>query len=85
MSGCVLVANDIPTFRELWGDSAYYFEANNAESLAEAISTLSDDRGLRQEYSQRAYCHAIHNYTADRMVDAYEQVYGALLAQEAAA
>ncbi|HVO64116.1 MAG TPA: glycosyltransferase family 4 protein [Terriglobales bacterium] len=85
MSGCAVIANDTASFRELWGDSAYYFKTDNAESLAAAISTLSQDRALRQQYSQRAYCRAIQNFIAERMVDAYEEVYGGFLAQESAA
>jgi glycogen(starch) synthase len=85
MSGCALIANDIPSFRELWGDSAYFFRTNDADSLAEGIRTLSSDRALLGEYAQRAHNHAIKNFTAERMVDSYEQLYGALAAQEAAA
>src|SRR5262252_584883 len=46
LSRCALVANDIPTFRELWGDAAYYFPANDAEGLESAIRQLADDPSL---------------------------------------
>lgn len=85
MSGCALIGNDMPTFRELWGDSAYFFRTNDAESLSEAIRTLSSDPVLRNEYAQRAHHHAVTHFSADRMVDSYEQLYGSLIAQEAAA
>ena len=35
-SRCAIVANDIPSYREIWGDSALYFRTNDAASLADA-------------------------------------------------
>jgi glycosyltransferase involved in cell wall biosynthesis len=85
MSGCALIVNDIPSFRELWGDSVYFFRTNEAESLAEAIRALSSDQVLLNDYAQRAHDHAVKNFNAQRMVDSYEQLYSSLAAQEAAA
>lgn len=85
LSRCALVANDIPTFREVWGDAAYYFRTNDADSLAEAIRTLSSDDQLRKEYGERAYECARSKYSAERMLDAYEDLYSALVSQEVAA
>src|SRR6266852_6635513 len=34
LSRCAIIANDIPSFREIWGDAALYFETNDANSLA---------------------------------------------------
>ena len=36
-SRCAIVANDIPSHREIWGDTALYFKTNDAASLAENI------------------------------------------------
>ena len=36
-SRCAIVANDIPSFREVWGDAALYFRTNNAASLSEML------------------------------------------------
>jgi glycosyltransferase involved in cell wall biosynthesis len=85
MSACAIVANDIATFRELWGDSAYYFDKNNAESLSAAISVLSNDEMLRKEYSQRGYHHAIETFNSEKMVNSYESAYQRFVRQEAAA
>lgn len=85
MSGCALIANDIPSFRELWGESAYFFRANDGNSLAEGIHALSNNPVLLHEYAQRAHDYAIAHFSADRMIDSYEQLYGSLTAQEAAA
>ena len=85
LSGCALVANDIPTFRELWDDAAYYFEENDAASLAAAIRTLTENPELRREYAQRAQRRACERYGSDRMLDHYEALYRTLVRQEVAA
>jgi glycogen synthase len=85
LSRCTIVANDIPTFREIWGDAALYFDRNNAESLAETIRTLSDDRELCRAYGNLAYQRARERFTAKRMLDAYMQLYRNLLRKTVAA
>lgn len=84
-SRCAVVVNDIPTFHELWGDSAYYFRKNNADSLAAAIRILSSNPHLRVEYGERAYLRAHKQFTADQMVDKYERLYRRLTGVEEAA
>jgi glycogen synthase len=83
LSGCALLLNDIPSFRELWGDTACYFEHNNADSLAREIRRLARDRELREQFAARAYAVAITAFSPDRMVDSYERVYHTLVKQEA--
>jgi glycogen synthase len=78
LSRCALVANDIPTFRELWGDDVLYFRRNDARSLGEAMSRLKHDPGLRNEYANRAYQRALHRFTTDRMVEDYMTLYSTL-------
>ena len=79
------MANDIPSFREIWGDAAMYFRANDAESLAEAIRQLSEDRDLRRTYANRAYQRARERFTAKRMIDDYLELYRSLLYSKSAA
>jgi glycogen synthase len=74
-SRCALVANDIPVYRELWGDAALYFERNNADSLAEVLLQLDHDREMTRLYGTRAYNRARERFTARRMVDDCLQVY----------
>jgi glycogen(starch) synthase len=74
-SRCALVANDIPVYRELWGESALYFERNNAESLAEVLGQLDQDRELVRLYGTRAYNRARERFTARRMVDDFLHLY----------
>jgi len=78
LSRCALVMNDIPTFRELWGDAALYFERNNANSLSATITRLQADAALRADYANRAYQRALERYTTDHMVNDYMTVYSSL-------
>ncbi len=79
LSRCALIANDIPTFHEIWGDAAYYFHYNDAESLAQAIAHLHEDPELRQKYGNLAYHRARQRFTAERMVDEYLACYHQLV------
>jgi glycogen synthase len=75
LSGCALIANDIPTFHELWGDAALYFRHNDAASLAGSIALLASNPDIRQDYADRAYRRALEQFTTDRMFDGYEALY----------
>jgi len=85
LSRCAIVANDIPSFREIWGEAAMYFRANDAASLADAIRQLNDDRDLRNTYADRAYQRARERFTAKRMIDDYLELYRSLLYPKAVA
>ena len=85
MSRCALVANDIPTFHELWGDSAIYFRRNDGADLAEKIRCLAADPSSRRAWGLRAYRRALQQFTAERMVDQYLQLYYSLIGSEALA
>lgn len=85
LSRCAIVANDIPAFRELWGDAALYFRANDAGSLAAIIRRLSEHRDLCRGYGNRAYQRARECFTANRMIDEYLELYGSVLEAESAA
>ncbi len=78
-SRCAIVANDIPTFREMWGNAALYFRTNDARSLAETLRQLDSDRPLRQGYADRAYARARERFTSKRMIDDYLELYGSLV------
>jgi glycosyltransferase involved in cell wall biosynthesis len=79
LSRCALVCNDIPSFREIWGEAALYFQKDDAHSLAEQIARLADDAMLRQTYANLAYNRARQRYTAARMADDYLALYNALV------
>jgi glycogen(starch) synthase len=85
LSRCAIIANDIPPFREIWGDSALYFRANDASSLATVIRRLSDQPDLCRAYANRAYHLARNYFNAKRMIDDYLALYHRLLGTRAAA
>jgi len=78
LSRCAIVANDIPSFREIWGEDAVYFRTNDAESLASAIRELTEDREKCRAYANRAYQRARDRYNHKRMIDEYLQLYRSL-------
>ncbi len=79
LSRCAIVANDTPSFREIWGESACYFQRNDADSLQHVLHTLCADPKLAREYANRAYHHALGHYTSGRMVDEYLALYRTLI------
>ena len=79
LSRCALVVNDIPVFHELWGDAAFYFRTNDADSLASAVRFLQAHPDLRQCFANRAYERAAQQFSSDRMTDQYQQLYRTLL------
>ena len=84
-SRCALIANDISSFRELWGESALYFRQNDGKDLAWLIRRLTSDHKLRQRYADAAYERACKSFTADRMVDQYKRLYQTMTSAEQAA
>ena len=85
LSRCAIVANDIPSFREIWGDAALYFRTNDASSLAESIRRLNADREMRRAYANLAYARARERFTTKRMIDEYLQLYRSLVSVHSAA
>jgi glycosyltransferase involved in cell wall biosynthesis len=77
-SRCAIIANDIPSFREIWGDAALYFRTNDSSSLAENIRLLSADRAMRRAYAELAYSRARERFTTKRMIDDCLQLYRSL-------
>jgi glycosyltransferase involved in cell wall biosynthesis len=78
-SRCAIVANDIPSFREVWGDAALYFRTNDAHSLAATLRNLDSDHALRRAYADRAFARARERFTAKRMIDDYLDLYRTLI------
>lgn len=85
LSRCAIIANDIPSFHEVWGSAAYYFSFNDADALARAIQRMMADRDLRVRYANLAYQRARQLYSADRMTDAYLNLYEQVVRKEVAA
>ena len=85
LSRCALIANDIPTFQELWGDEAIYFERNNSQSLAHTIQQLASNPERRSEYAGRVLERARTKFTSQRMAEDYLKLYRSLVSAEVAA
>ena len=85
LSRCAIIANDIPTFREIWEDDAIYFERNNSRSLIDAIQELASNPKRRSEYADRALNRARNNFSSEGMADRYLKLYRTLVSAEVAA
>ncbi len=48
---CPVLCSNIPVFREICRDAAIYFNQNNPDSLREAITSLLENKGLRERYT----------------------------------
>jgi glycosyltransferase involved in cell wall biosynthesis len=77
-SRCAIVANDIPTYREMWGDAALYFRRNDSSSLARGIRQLNEDAAMRRAYAELAYSRARERFTTKRMIDQCLELYRSL-------
>jgi glycosyltransferase involved in cell wall biosynthesis len=77
LCGCAVVANDIASLREVWGDDALYFDGPRA--LSTLLHQLNRDEQRLAEARQRSFARATE-LTAQRMADGYEALYQALLA-----
>jgi glycosyltransferase involved in cell wall biosynthesis len=75
LSGCALIANDIPVFRELWGNAAFFFKRNDADSLATAIRIFSENASLRKFFAEQAFERASSRFDRQRMVEDYAKLY----------
>lgn len=84
LSRCALIANDIPVFRELWGECACYYSPNDSQDLARKIDQLQHDKELRMTYANLAYRRAQQRFTAERMVSDYINLYQTLVPAGAA-
>lgn len=76
-SGCALVLSDIPTFRELWRDSAIFVQPDDPAGFADAIEQLLADRERRSELGLAARMRALR-YTPEAMASKMAALYGEL-------
>jgi len=74
LSGCALVLGDIPSLKEIWQDAAVYVDTDDAESLAQAINDLLDDKELLNLFRSKAAIRA-KLFTAEAMCGEYLHLY----------
>jgi glycogen synthase len=84
-SGCPIVANDLSSFREIWGEDAIYFELNNSGSLLLTIQELASNPLRRSEYGNRALQRARSQFSSEKMAQNYLTHYRSLIHSEVAA
>jgi len=70
LCGCAIVANDIPSLREVWGEAALYF--TDASSLSRTLCELDDDAILAAQ--ARSHARAAR-YTREAMAASYLEVF----------
>ena len=85
LSRCPIVANDIETFHEVWGEDAIYFERNNPHSLVLTIQELASNPSRRSEYGDRALRRARGQFSSEKMAESYLAHYRSLIHSEVAA
>ena len=76
LSGCAIVAHDIPSLREVWGKAAYYFQS--ASALERLLHALHADSALLGRAALRAHTRAHALFSRAGMIDAYLALYARL-------
>ena len=76
LCGCAVVARDIPSFREVWGVSALYFQ--DAASLEALLGELTLDPKLLSEAQARSFACA-RSLSRAQMTELYLDLYHHLL------
>jgi glycosyltransferase involved in cell wall biosynthesis len=79
-AGCALVLSDIPTFRELWDEAAFFVSPSNARALADALNIIIADSALRTRLAAAATRRAAR-YTVDQSADALAALMRSLVAE----
>ena len=74
LSACALVVGDLPSLREIWGDTAFYVAPGNPQALERTLQRLIDDPALRSEAARRSYARAL-SFNSSRMSRAYLGAY----------
>ncbi|PTY08889.1 glycosyl transferase family 1 [Opitutaceae bacterium EW11] len=75
--GCALVLGDIPSLREVWGDSAVFVAPGDSWELHRALKSLIDDPSLQRHYADAARMRA-ERFTNERMTRSYLDTYACL-------
>lgn len=68
LCGCIVLANDTPSLREVWGNHALFFE--DAESLSTLLAMLRENSRFRARARRRSMLRALH-FTSQRMAGKY--------------
>jgi glycosyltransferase involved in cell wall biosynthesis len=72
--GVPVISSDHPCMREILGESAYFFDGKNTDSIAQAIEKIISDESLRQDLIARGYAQA-KKYSWKRMARETQAIY----------
>jgi glycosyltransferase involved in cell wall biosynthesis len=75
LAGCALVLGDIPTLREIWGETAVYVPPGDPDALGFALNALIRDPLARGARGALARSRALR-LSGSRMAAAYSALYG---------
>lgn len=78
LSGCAIVANDIPSLREVWADAAVYF--HDAASLTDRLRELAQSPARLLKMAARAKKRATSEYSSRTMTSRYIDLYRRVIA-----
>ncbi len=73
LSGCAVIAHDIASLREVWGESAFYFQS--AVDLTQLLHALHADAALLARAASKACARARALFSRDAMVASYLALY----------
>lgn len=76
LCGCAVIANDIPSLREVWANGALYFDG--ADTLTRTLAALAKSPALL-ECARQASMHRAKQFTRARMVESYIVLYNHLI------
>lgn len=79
LCGCAVIARDIASLREVWGDAALYFQ--DARSLSSLLGRLTGDPELLGEF-RRLALNCARKMSRSRMTELYLRLYRHLLAPD---
>ncbi|HZY63312.1 MAG TPA: glycosyltransferase family 4 protein [Edaphobacter sp.] len=79
LCGCAMVARNIESLREVWGDAALYF--TDAAELSNLLQHLASDP-IRLRIRQNHARERAQRYSRKKMVHAYRELYSNVMARE---
>lgn len=83
LSGCLLILSDLPVFRELWGDTALYFNPAEPKQLEDLISNVLQAPEHYTELRLKAKTRA-EAFSSETMTKNYLNLYESMVAEPSA-
>ncbi len=75
LCGCAILANDLPSYREIWGEAALFYRRDDPADLHLRLSALLQTPGSSRKWGAAARERALARFTADRMAAEYYRLY----------